>query len=266
MSLSLFVLSHDPGILAGLPDAEHIVKVNLEELDIPEQFKGQSLSENRFFLSSHCDNVTTDFVGVVSGRYEERYPFAPGLDQLDAVASQLKPGEYFTPWARTLRNKSELELWVNTQDGVHPGMASVLNKLFEYSELNSVGTVFGGNQLILPRAEWDQFVQHWRTSFEKSIQNWGKEIPFSYRCWNCGSFKPNGFHTYGPKRHLGFLGERITALFFAMHAELKPSTLGRITSYNQLFARIFSGLSPKALEMIWVTSKLPVRFSCKVCK
>jgi hypothetical protein len=266
MSLSLFVLSHDPSILAALPDSDHLIKVNLEELDIPEEFKGQSLSENRFFLSKLCDDVKSDYVGVVSGRYEARYPYAPTLEQLSEVADGLKPGEYFTPWARTLRDESELELWVNTQDGVHPGMASVLNTLFEFRELERVGAVFGGNQFILPRAEWQKFVHHWRSSFEDSIKTWGKDIPFSYRCWNCGSFKPEGFHTYGPKRHLGFLGERITALFFAMHGDLIPSSRGRLTSYKRVFARAFSHLSPKALEMTWVISKLPVRIGCKVCK
>lgn len=259
------MLSHDQSILEQLPDAEFMKKVNLENLDIPEEFKGQSLSENRFFLSSLCDQVNTEFVGVVSGRYEARYPYAPALMDLQKVVEKLKPGEFYTPWARKLRNISELRLWINTQDGVHPGMSRVINTLFDVSDLQEVGAAFGGNQFILPKAQWDEFVAHWRNSFEEAINTWGKDIPFTYRCWNCGTFKPDGFHTYGPQRHLGFLGERITALFFSSRGDLTPSNLGRITTYNKVFSAAFKLFSPKALELMWVVSKLPARIKCSVC-
>lgn len=259
------MLSHDQSILEKLPDAEHIKKVNLENLDIPEEFKGQSLSENRFFLSSLCEQVNTEFVGVVSGRYEARYPYAPALIDLPSVVEKLKPGEFYTPWARKLRNNSELRLWINTQDGVHPGMSRVINTLFDVDCVKAVGAAFGGNQFILPKAQWDEFITHWRNSFEASIKAWGQDIPFTYRCWNCGAFKPDGFHTYGPQRHLGFLGERITALFFASRGDLTASDLGRITTYNKAFASVFKLFSPKVLELIWVASKLPARIACGVC-
>ena len=161
MSLSLFVLSHDQSILDSLPKLEYLIPINLNDLDIPLKYRGQSLSENRFFLSQLADKVESDFVGVISGRYSERYPAAPEFVKLGSVASGLGSNEFYAPWVRGLRTNRELVTWINTQDGVHPGMAKVLHSLINFDPQSTGGNVFGGNQFILARRDWIDFLSFW---------------------------------------------------------------------------------------------------------
>jgi hypothetical protein len=266
MNLSLFVLSHDQEILDSLPKIEHLIPVNLNDLDIPAAYRGQSLSENRFFLSSLAANADSDYIGVISGRYAERYPDAPGLGDLAAVAQSLALNEFYAPWVRSIRNKRELSTWVNSQDGVHPGMAKVINSLISYEHQSLGGNVFGGNQFILSRRDWFDFLEFWKRTFGKSFDKWGLTPPFSFRCWNCGSSKPDGFHTYGPARQAGFLGERITAMYFATKVSLVPSKFSKVSYYHPSFTAIFGKFSAVQLERLWTISKLWKRPFCRVCR
>lgn len=272
-SLSVFVVSHDPQLLARVPSLPYLRNILLSELDIPERFKGDSLSENRIFLSQDAMKVETDFVGLVSARFEEREPNGPGfLGLLDLVQS-MSDRECWSPVVRNVNTSKEASFWIAAQDGIHPGMAGILGlceeRLFPESA-PVTGVVFTGNQFIVPREHWIRLVKLWRLGLSEVEKEYGLVPPFSYRCFNCGTKKPNGYWRYSPARHLGFIGERLTALIMT-RSGLSPA-LGKgglkieDNCLSRAVPKTLSRSMKALLPRIWVISRLPRRLKCDICR
>lgn len=243
-----------------------MIPINLNTLRIADAFKGQSLSENRIYLDDLVFDVKTDFVGLVSARYNERVRTNfPRVSELEAVAAQMHYKELFAPSSQRVDSKIAYELWIKKQDGEHPGIAQVLERLdtgLNWPTLGHHGFAVLGNQFIVHRDVWFDLVNFWRTGFFSSYKIWGMNAPFSHRCFHCGANKPDGYSRYGPQRHAGFLGERITAMYFAQRG-LELSDLCKPDPVvNHALLNILSG---KSLGYLWQMSRFPNRFQCEVC-
>jgi hypothetical protein len=272
-SLSVFVVSHDSDLLAKVPRLPFLRNILLTDLAIPERFKGDSLSENRFFLDEDALDVDSDFVGLVSARFEEREPDGPGFEGLWDLAQKMGSNDCWSPRVQEAESYLDTSIWIKAQNGIHPGMSKILKvcneKLFHNSS-EETGVIFTGNQFIIPRAQWIRLVDLWRQGLAEVEEKYGLLPPFSYRCFNCGKHKPTGYWRYTPARHLGFIGERLTALILA-HSGLQPAKdIISMTVLPKSLLRRF--LPPRLADALggiipglWVLGRFTRRRNCNIC-
>lgn len=180
-TLTLFVVTHCAELFEKIPRYEFIRPILLGDVEIPSRFRGESLSENRLFLSDEALNVDTDFVGVVSSRLEDREPGRPNFDGFEALVSQMDELSFWSPKFRPLKSRSQIEYWIKAQDGIHPGMSRVLS--FVKSKLYGDPTLTGGiaangNQFVVGRSQWLRFVETWRQGPFLAEEKFGIDLPY----------------------------------------------------------------------------------------
>jgi len=133
----------------------------------------------------------------------------------------------------------------------------------------ATGVIFTGNQFLIPREQWIELVHLWRQGLAKVEEKHGLLPSFSYRCFNCGKHKPSGYWRYSPARHLGFIGERLTALIIA-HSGLQPAkdvvnmAIKPMTLQKRLSTPLAIAIA-KAIPSLWVVARFLRRRDCKIC-
>jgi hypothetical protein len=224
--LELFVLSHTNELLGMVPQKPFINKVLLSSLNIPVKFQGEELAENRFFISEESNKASGKYIGCISSRWDERFPKFPKIKDLDVLAHSLSDLDVLAP--QSLRvTKSQFVSWVNLQDLVHPGMSALLWEVIDRNlslEKNHHYNIVMGNNFILSRTIYFEFLNFWRKAFVDLNNKFGFDFPFSYRCPICGLESINGIGRWSRLRHSAFLYERLTAIFFASRPDLNLVT------------------------------------------
>jgi hypothetical protein len=215
MSLSIFVLSHDEALLAAVTPRPALRPVDLRDLHLPDAVAGNSLAESRFFLSERALDVTTEYVGVLSARHDEKYADRGmlTLDQLAqcAITPYLRPRRVFAPMATRPGGR-----WVERSDLAHPGLTALVREAAE--EIPGVDfsrpTLFA-NSFVVHRSAYVEFVGEFRRIFEIFHARYGLDFPHVYRCSTCGTVSDDGQGRYQRDRHAAYFYERVTALCFA---------------------------------------------------
>lgn len=276
-SLQIFVLSHDRSLLDAVPkNKEFLTPVFLGDLDIDERWQGNLLAENRFFLSPQASNPAADFVGVVSARLLERDNHVRSFEALGELSSVMQNNSFWAPRYRRIWSPNAVDYWINSQDGLHPGMSRILRTVRDAWDLGtdekrSLGQVFMGNQFVVHREEWQKFVAAWNAGLMTIEESFGHNPSFGYRCWNCHKLHPNGYWRYRPDRHLGFIGERVTAMHFANRDLLASSTTGAPAipepwSQSQCVPEFLLPQAGNIAAAIWPSLGIARRKSCTICK
>lgn len=214
-SLSIFVLGHDPAQLAAVPTLDGLRVVDLRELGLPPERAGNVYAESRFFLSDAALDVDTDYVGVVSASYDEK--FGPrGLLSLtellgEPLRARLLPRRVFAP-AITGPDAE----WIERSESIHPGMTVLLREAAELLPDVDLSrpTVFA-NSFIAALEVYVEFVHEFDRLFGVFTDRYGADFPHGYRCSNCGTVLPDGHGRYQRDRHGSYFLERLTALYFA---------------------------------------------------
>lgn len=230
----VFVLSHDDAILARIGDSPDLVKINLERLDLQDKDHVRALAENRFFLSDDMQSAvgeTSSFVGVVSGRWDERFKKWPTIDELPKALEkrEFSSRDFYAPLTM-MASPKQFESWIRAQDLVHPGMSALL---LEALEITGTGKqvkgrlmpVVMGNNFVIPESLVEEFLAFWRRGYAHFESTYGSSLPFSYRCPKCGQESDEGIGRWGRERHAGFFYERLTALYFATAKDLVALSL-----------------------------------------
>jgi hypothetical protein len=213
-SLSIFVLSHDDALLAAVPARSELRPVDLRDLGLAGDLATNSLAESRFFLSELALDVTTEYVGVLSARHDEKYaPRALTLDQLaqGAITPYLRPRRVFGPLVTGFGGR-----WVEGSDRVHPGLTALVREAAE--EIPGVDvsrpTVLASS-FIAHRDVYLEFIADFRRLFDTFHARYGLDFPHVYRCSTCGTVFEDGHGRYQRDRHGAYFYERVTALYFA---------------------------------------------------
>jgi hypothetical protein len=252
--LALHVFSHDSRIFHKVPDSPEIVKILLSNLTVDEQFKGEQLAENRFFISKESNCISADLIGCVSARWDERFPTYPKLDELHFYAKNLKMHEVIAPQSLIL-NKSQFTSWLKNQDAVHPGISKLLHEAINQFSISMEGKSYNlvmGNNFIISSEVYEDFLIFWRQGFEYFHRKYGFRLPFTYRCPRCGFESNNGVGRWEESRHAAFFYERLTALFFANRRDLKLLGFkdGKMISRKKGLESILMPIGPAMFRLI----------------
>jgi hypothetical protein len=214
-SLSIFVLSHDDALLAAVPARSELRRVDLRDLGLAGELATNSLAECRFFLSERALDVTTEYVGVLSARHDEKY--APSgvltLEQLaqGAITPYLRPRRVFAPLITGPGGQ-----WVEGSDLVHPGLTALVREAAEQIPGADVSRrTMLASSFIAHRDVYLEFIAEFRRLFETFHARYGLDFPHVYRCSRCGTVFEGGHGRYQRDRHGAYFYERVTALYFA---------------------------------------------------
>lgn len=172
----IYVLCHTAGRLAVAPDAPHIRKVDLTQLDA-----NNDLAESRFF--HHQPVVPDTYIGLATWRWDQKYTC---LRLADLPTLACSPN---VVWCADLADAN----WPAQSEGFHKGMSVILDELGAQNN----------------PAPWsNNFVAHCDiirglASFHQ--QQW----PLIVKRW--GAYPP--YHTPPDGRHGSYLAERLSMIY-----------------------------------------------------
>lgn len=252
-----FVTSHLQNELSPYRDKPNIIPINLDLLDIAEQFKSQLLAECRLFLSSRIDNVTEEYIGIGTPRWDERFPKWPGIEKTNNLSVNLRPFEFYSPQNLYSKNYN-VKNWVKAQDLVHPGISKILNPIWQQinqKEKTSDCWIPMGNSFVFHKTDFAEILETWRNIFFTFQLSDLENLPFTYRCVKCGSVSPEGFGRWKSNRHASYFLERVMALIVASKPNLTAIRLDKFGNRKKrsfmsttfglpITAQIYSLISP----------------------
>jgi hypothetical protein len=127
MSIQVFVLSHDHRLLADVPRVPGLTTVDLEDLGLPARLSGQELSETRFFLTDFLSGCDAEWIGLITGRWNDKFRCWPSLAQLPSfvAAHMRRPVQVIAP-ATFWWPAADLKRFATRLDARYPGMGRML--------------------------------------------------------------------------------------------------------------------------------------------
>jgi hypothetical protein len=209
-SVELFVVGHSDAALAQIPPAQGITAVDLRPY-AARLADGDLYAESAFLLADDSWQSGADFVGLCSASYDRKWPALPHLVDLPRVAHGLDPeraiGEELLP-------PSE---WMRSAERNHPGLVAILERLASTFglELSDGCRSPGANTFVCRRDVFLRFQTTFAQLLTTAIDWYGVDVPFGYRCPECGTVSESGYGRWTRSRHIGYLGERITRLIFS---------------------------------------------------
>ena len=195
----VFVLHH------GTPPEQrrpYLELVNLNDLVIPETFRGNYLAESRFYLAD-LPTKSQAFIGLATGRWDQKFAGQIKLGDLYLLEPLLSPNHVIAPaMARPVA-------WVPFSDDVHSGMGSLIREMAEVcGDRIGTGPTLWANNFICHRDVYGEFLVTWKKLFEHFYKRYGFDPPFSIG--DCDG-----------SRKFAYLAERFTAFYFAGRTDLK---------------------------------------------
>jgi len=213
-----FVLAHNDETLERVPVHRGIEPVDLRTLVLEERWRSNQFAETRFLLSEESSRMPTEFVGLASPSFRDKWPDEPPLEFL---ADRL-------PHSRLLNTRSGLAPslsrgnWIEEAESYHPGMGPLLNEVIDARRLRiSFHRVPQANTFVCSRETFLDLRHFAKSILTDVVDRYGEDLPFSYRCRFCGTASPDGVGRYGRDRHVGFFAERVTMLYFAQRPEIR---------------------------------------------
>lgn len=225
VGLRLNVLAHTDQLLQSVPTHPVIVRVDLRDLPLEERWNSNQFAEARFLLSPALLDDGHPWQGVVSARFEEKWPREPGLVRIAEMLTR----RHWLGRRVVLAPALERNDWIADADLGQPGLTALLRQIIAAHHITvGPGPVPYANTFICHRTHLPGLQQFLMEMLTWSLDRWGDDLPFGYRCPSCGTTDHIQVGRYGRDRHIGFLAERLTMLYFSQIRGLtfrRPRTL-----------------------------------------
>lgn len=211
MSLSVFILSHDPARLSAvpyLPEWSQRILLGGLRMGNPD-FQDNSFGEGRLFLSD-LEPPEAEYVGQLNARTPTKYPWLkvdwPTLDK--RVEAKIGPDVVLAPWP-TDKGSAPTQDWSAFSEFVHPGMWKLLEEMSCFTGMGlAPNLTLWANDFVCARAVWLDFRHFYREVVNHFFYKYGARLPFSDDLIDI-SRKPAYFY------------ERVASLYFANQSKLK---------------------------------------------
>jgi hypothetical protein len=226
--VEIFVLGHDQALLDAVPEVDGLTPTNLNSVSIPDRLTGQSLAEHRFLIDRVVDACEAEWIGIVTARWDEKFPNWPELGDLPkyAIGNLSNPSFVAAPavfwWLR-----SDIRRFSVRQDLRHPGMGELLSDPEAppvRPSANWATPLVYNNNFITHRSVFFDWLHYWREQFDYYDSRHGLSLPFQVACPKCGQILPEGSThpglSYAPTRHAGYFYEQISARYFSLRDDL----------------------------------------------
>lgn len=204
--LSIHVLGHEQTLLDSLPERPFLSSVNLNALDIG-QWQNNLLAESRIFMSDLPLQSESEYLGLATARWHEKYwSFLP-LERLDELI--LAPD---VVWAVQPSTRD----WKYESDSNHPGMATLIEEVCkEFGYADDLPGLWANN-FICHRNVYKLLHRRWTSMFDLMYRRYGFDLPFQTGNpeWDC--------------RKPAFFYERYTTIYFSNRTDLRIKKIPEI--------------------------------------
>lgn len=214
--LTIFVASHDSVALTGVPRENFITSVNLDEIAVSNEIGGQLMAESRIYFHPGFRNSQSEYTGLCSPRWNERFPSWPSIENMIKPVMNLRDSQILAPQALATKI-SNIPNWIKAQDLVHPGISKHLFHVWDEIGNPKVqrGWLPMGNTYILPRNIFKEVIGKWDILFPLISKNNFKDLDFLHKCIKCGLQSEFGIGRWKSNRQASYLLERVIALIIA---------------------------------------------------
>lgn len=182
--LLVYVLYHNQDQLNNFEKQNFLIPIDLNQIS-----DEQHLAEGRFFTSNFAPS--SEYIGVASANWNNKYSFK--LENLNTI--DLKEHCIYFPDTTTM-------FWVLESEVIHKGMIHILQDICVKFDLSLNGISFWANNFVCHKNSFVPFIKFWNEAMNYIIDKYGIYPPYHV----CEKNK---------HRHLAYLGERITTLYFA---------------------------------------------------
>ena len=201
----VYVLYHDRRLLDGMALAAHLSPLDLNSLAIGK-FQTNRMSESRAFFAE-LDYVGSEFVGLASARWAEKYP-----DQLNLIALSNLEFDETVVWAPAVAHAG----WVSLSVNDHPGMQTLFDELASLTNTSiqvadSNRTVWSNN-FVCHQKVFRELQDFFKSTMNYFVEKYGFDFPFDVPI--------SGNYGNANDRLAGFWGERLTMWFFATYKNI----------------------------------------------
>lgn len=195
--LTLFVLGHERERFKTVPTLPHIRHVFLPDLD-----ESNSLAESRVFLSRLIDDCQSEYVGLCTARWDEKYS-DECLPLKDLHRLRMRRD---VVWAA----RPSVADWVERTDDNHRGMAAILRRLAtELGVADVRRSAPWSNNFICHADTMTEILAWWRKCWRVIEAEFGRPPRIPYAA------------PEGTTRHHSYLAERLTMLYFCSRPDLE---------------------------------------------
>lgn len=197
---SVFVLHH------GTPPRTrraYLEVVNLNELDLPPGLQDNRLAESRIFLSNKANESRKEYLGFVTGGWDQKMANLIPLDAFHDLEAMLDPNKVLAALI------SPNDMWIEHCNEAHPGMTRLVHEMSEVTGIPLTSRpTFWANNFIAHCEVVREFLSVWRRLFGHFLGRYSFDPPF-----DVGAFDGN--------RKFAYLAERFAMFYFASRADLE---------------------------------------------
>ena len=217
-SVEVFVVAHTDSTLVTVPVARGITPVDLRALSLDQGYDNR-FAESRFLMAPEARASGAELIGICSANYDLKWPDGPRLIDLPRLARHLRRDQALGVELATA------DEWMASAEHHHPGMSVVLDRVRRTFGLELHDhRVPGCNTFICHRDQYLSLLDTFGAMLDAVLGWYGPEIPFRYRCPDCGTESDAGRGRWTNARHVGYFGERLTRLIFSSRPDLIFST------------------------------------------
>lgn len=257
LTTEIFVLTHDRALFESVPRVPGLTAVDLDALALPSRLAGQQIAEHRFFLSQSIERSPAEWIGVVTGRWDTKFPNWPRLEVLpDFVGRTLVDRSMIAAPAVFWWIGRDVERFARRQDLRHPGMGRLLDDPAAPPTITRHRRPWHplvyNNNFVMHRSVVLDWLRYWREQFSFFDARYGLDLPFAVTCPKCGHQLPRESRhpglSYSPERHAGYFYEQVSARYFATRGDLIPMGPGgsrlRPNPYHLVVPTLYWRITP----------------------
>lgn len=225
-NFTLFVASHDSRQLSSVPKVSYIQRVELERINVPEILRGELMAESRIYFDHDFRSCDSEYVGLCSPRWNERFPSWPRIDKLDEPTARLEGRQILAPQALAT-SSANVPNWIKSQDLVHPGISKFLFEIWDQigHQTSRKSWLPMGNTYVLPQEVFVEVMSKWDSLFPLMSKNQFSDLDFSHKCIKCGFESMAGVGRWKSNRQASYLLERMIALILASTKDIEVINL-----------------------------------------
>lgn len=214
-AMKVYLLSHTDGDCLPNLSSDTVEKINLTKLKLPIE-NTNDLAENRIFLADEnffCKQ--SDYLGVLSSRYEQKYPNSIRLDNLSSIKKKIEPNKVLVAAPTKEFNQGK---WIEWTLQYHENINKYLDELADIMGLPLVNNdSFWANNFICHRSVFFDFIRTFKKTFYEMHKRYGY-------CMD--------FRTDDPSRTAAYLYERVSMIYFSNRTDLVIEKLPQINVFN----------------------------------
>ena len=214
--LEILLAYHEQGQEKPFREVPFVSPVDLNSRMKDGEVASPSLAESRLFLDPPELKPETRWVGLCSPRWSEKWPGAPRIQDLESSLQLSSKKEGYAPALIDIHLREEGDMYSELIAN-HPGIDVPLVEFAQHFALSLPENTRApwSNNFVVHREVYEDLLEFWNKAYDWADSVWGLDIPFGFRCYECGQESDEQIGRYGSYRQASFFYERVSMLFFA---------------------------------------------------